>query len=83
MSEKLLRLAGVLAMTGHSESSWYRAMAEGSAPRPLKRGAVSLWPESEIAAYVRRQIATLPRADDRQGLRRSMGRRMGQTGKAA
>jgi predicted DNA-binding transcriptional regulator AlpA len=66
----LLRLAGVLAMTGHSESSWYRAMADGSAPRPLKRGAVSLWPESEIAAYIQQQKQTLPRMGQSMGARR-------------
>jgi len=68
-AEKLLRLAAVLEMTGHSESSWYRAMQDGSAPRPLKRGAVSLWPESEIAAYVQQQKRTLPRMGPSMGAR--------------
>ena len=36
--ENLLRLPGVLKMHPVSKSGWYRGMAEGKYPRPIKLG---------------------------------------------
>lgn len=69
MSETLLRLAEVLRRTGHSRSSWYGAMMAGDAPRPKKRGTVSLWVESEVQAVIDRDVATLPRMGQSMGPR--------------
>lgn len=53
----LLRLPAVLQITGHSRSAWYRDIKEGRAPRPIKRGKVSLWPLHEVMAIVDKAIA--------------------------
>lgn len=55
----LLRLPDVLRRTGYSRAGWYKAIAEGRAPQPLKRGAVSLWPSDVIDNYVRDEISKL------------------------
>lgn len=46
---------------------------ENPFPRPIKIGSRSLWPVSELHAWVQRQVATRPRAE-RQS---RMGKRMG------
>lgn len=60
--DKLLRLPAVLQMTGFARTCLYRAISSppGSDhrfPRPMKRGRVSLWPESEVLAWIERQKA--------------------------
>lgn len=44
---------------GDSNSEWYRQIARGTAPRPIKRGKSSLWPAHEIDALVAARIAGL------------------------
>lgn len=51
----LLRLPQVLARTGYSRSGWYKAVAEGRAPRPVKRGRASLWRSDLIADLIERE----------------------------
>lgn len=51
----LLRLPQVLARTGYSRSGWYKAIAEGRAPQPVKRGRASLWRSDAIAALIERE----------------------------
>lgn len=54
MTEKLLRLPGVLAMVGVSRSTLYEMVGSGSFPPPLKitKRAVG-WPESTVANWIR------------------------------
>lgn len=54
----LERLPEVLARTGHKRSEWYRQIASGKAPRPVKLGErASAWVASEVDAYIARRIA--------------------------
>lgn len=48
----LLRLDAVLARTGYSKSGWYKAIAEGRAPEPVKLGRSSRWRSDVIAALI-------------------------------
>lgn len=70
MGESLLRLAEVKRRSGYSTSGLYSAMSRGDFPRPIKRGAVSLWLESEVTAAVERDVATLPRMGQSMGQKR-------------
>jgi prophage regulatory protein len=57
MTEKLLRLAAVVEITGMSRSSIYAAMANGNFPKSVTIGARSVaWPSSVIAAWVKCKI---------------------------
>lgn len=51
----LLRLPQVLSRTGYSRSGWYKAIAEGRAPEPIKRGRSSLWRSDLIDALIQRE----------------------------
>jgi predicted DNA-binding transcriptional regulator AlpA len=51
----LLRLPQVLERTGYSRSGWYKAIAEGRAPEPIKRGRSSLWRSDLIDALIQRE----------------------------
>lgn len=54
----LERLPEVLARTGHKRSEWYRQIARGEAPRPVKLGErASAWVASEVDAYIAGRIA--------------------------
>jgi prophage regulatory protein len=55
--ERLLRLPEVLDRVGMRTTAWYEGMKKGVHPKPVKRGRSSLWPESEINAYVQRVIS--------------------------
>ena len=46
--DRLLRLHEVLDIVQMKRSAWYRGMAEGRFPRPIKLGGIALWRESEI-----------------------------------
>jgi prophage regulatory protein len=48
----LLRLPQVLDRVGMSRSGWYKAIAEGRAPQPLKLGRSSRWRSDDIAALI-------------------------------
>ena len=43
--------------TGISHAEWYRHMARGTAPRPVKIGTASRWPAHEIDALIAARIA--------------------------
>ena len=55
---RLLRLPEVIARTGLSRTSIYRAMGAGDFPRavPLYRRGVA-WPESEIETWINSRLA--------------------------
>lgn len=57
-AKRLIRLRKVLDATGDSRSSWYRKVAQGSAPKLIAIGPrASAWIEDEVNAYVERLIA--------------------------
>ena len=43
--------------TGISHAEWYRHMARGTAPRPVKIGTASRWPAHEIDALITARIS--------------------------
>lgn len=59
--EALLRIKRVTERTGCSISKIYRMMAAGRFPEPLKLDGCSLWPASEVDAWITEQKAALPR----------------------
>lgn len=50
--DPLLRVAEVAAMLAVSVPSVWRAAADGRIPRPIRLGAASRWPQSEILAVI-------------------------------
>ncbi len=52
MSERLLRLPEVMTRVGVRRSTLYREMERGTFPRPRKIGRASVWPESEVEAWI-------------------------------
>jgi predicted DNA-binding transcriptional regulator AlpA len=66
--ESLLRLPGVLKRTSMSRSGVYAGMMAHTFPRAIKRRSTPLWLESEVDAWIARQVETLPR------MGRSVGR---------
>ena len=60
-TDRLLRLPNVMALTGLSPASLYKAMArpaaQGGFPQPVKLGRASAWPESEVLAWIERRKA--------------------------
>lgn len=56
--ERLLRLQEVLALLQVSRSTWYKGMAAGIYPRPVRIGARSVrWRHADIMALRDRGIA--------------------------
>jgi prophage regulatory protein len=55
--ESLLRERPVLARVGLSRAYWWKLVAAGKAPRPIKIGRASLWIASEIDEFIQARIA--------------------------
>ncbi len=53
----LLDFAAIRERSGISHAEWYRHMARGTAPRPVKIGTASRWPAHEIDALIASRIA--------------------------
>lgn len=47
----------VQGRTSSSHAEWYRQMARGTAPRPVKIGSASRWPVHEIDELIAARIA--------------------------
>jgi predicted DNA-binding transcriptional regulator AlpA len=48
-----LRISQILALVPIGKSTWWRWVAEGKAPKPLKLGAkTTVWDAEEIAAFL-------------------------------
>ena len=64
MTEQILRLAEVLAMTGLSRSSLYRRINSGDFPAPIRLGGADSravgWRRSEVEAWIKSR----PRSDE-------------------
>lgn len=54
---RLIRLPVVLERVGLSERTVYRYIASSTFPKPVKIGALSLWVESEVNAWLEARIA--------------------------
>lgn len=55
--KKFLRLPEIIGPGGRipvSRSTWYRGIAAGLYPSPVKLGRISAWPESDIDALMER-----------------------------
>ena len=51
-TEPLFRDADVARVLGCSKATFWRRVADGTIPRPLKIGGMSRWPPSEILAVI-------------------------------
>ena len=55
-SERLLSIAEVGTTIGFKSSSIYLKIQQGTFPAPVKIGAASRWRESEVQAWIQKQI---------------------------
>lgn len=52
--DPLLKAREVAAMLGMSVPSVWRRVSDGTIPKPIKLGALSRWPQSDIRAVIER-----------------------------
>jgi prophage regulatory protein len=57
MSDKLLPIESVLDAIGVKRTKLYAMVARGEFPQPVKVGALSRWPESEVVAFQEKRKA--------------------------
>ncbi len=57
MSERLLRLTEVESKTGRRRSTIYRDIGRNEFPKPVKVGASSLWPETEVNRWIDSKVS--------------------------
>lgn len=63
-TDQLLRLPEVLRLVPVSEATWYRGMADGRYPKPVKLGSRCVaWRASDVAAIVERGVSAGEAAD--------------------
>ncbi|MCR9193996.1 MAG: AlpA family phage regulatory protein [Hyphomonas sp.] len=55
MSDKLLPIESVMDAIGVKRTKLYDLVTQGDFPHPVKVGALSRWPESEVDAWISRQ----------------------------
>jgi predicted DNA-binding transcriptional regulator AlpA len=55
-ADRLLRLPQILDLTGVGRTTWLTLVSRGEVGRPIKVGRASVWPESEIQAFIRERI---------------------------
>jgi prophage regulatory protein len=56
-AERLLRLPQVLEMTGRGRTATLDDVRIGRFPAPIKIGAVALWMETEVQAWIAERVA--------------------------
>lgn len=56
-TDPLLRVREGAALLACSEPTFWRRVADGTIPPPLKIGGISRWPQSEIIAVIERAKA--------------------------
>ena len=56
MSERLLRLPGVKELVGLETSAIYEKIRNGTFPKPIKQGRLSMWLYSEVQKWIQEQI---------------------------
>jgi len=54
--DRFLSLTDVLAYVGIGRTAWTDRVREGSAPKPIRIGARSLWVSSEVQRWMAEQI---------------------------
>lgn len=52
----LVKDSEAAAMLGCSKSTFWRRVADGTIPRPIKIGGMSRWPQSEIITVIKQAI---------------------------
>lgn len=57
LNDKLVDMAFITKLTGHSDKWFYKMIQLGKFPKPIKLGRSSRWLESEIEAWVKERIA--------------------------
>lgn len=50
--DPLIRDGDAAGMLGCSKATFWRRVADGTIPRPVKIGGMSRWPQSEIRAVI-------------------------------
>jgi predicted DNA-binding transcriptional regulator AlpA len=56
-TDPLIRDGDAAGMLGCSKATFWRRVADGTIPRPVKIGGMSRWPHSEIVAVIDRAKA--------------------------
>ena len=56
-TDPLIRDGDAAGMLGCSKATFWRRVADGTIPRPVKIGGMSRWPKSEIDAVIERAKA--------------------------
>ncbi|NND21703.1 MAG: DNA-binding protein [Silicimonas sp.] len=51
-NEKLIRDGDAALMLGCSKATFWRRVADGTIPKPVKIGGMSRWPQSEIVGVI-------------------------------
>lgn len=54
--ERLLTITNVVNIVGFRSSSIYLKIQQGTFPAPVKIGTASRWRESEVQAWIKKQI---------------------------
>jgi predicted DNA-binding transcriptional regulator AlpA len=52
VTDPLIRDGDAAGMLGCSKATFWRRVADGTIPRPVKIGGMSRWPKSEIDAVI-------------------------------
>jgi len=55
--DPLIKDGEAAAMLGCSKATFWRRVADGTIPRPVKIGGMSRWPQSEIVTVIEQAIA--------------------------
>lgn len=55
--DPLIKDGEAAGMLGCSKSTFWRRVADGTVPRPVKIGGMSRWPQSEITTVIELAIA--------------------------
>lgn len=61
-AERLLRMPQVENMVGLKKTVIYDSIKAGTFPKPIKLGSASVWIESEIQAWIAKQVEEQRRA---------------------
>lgn len=56
MTQRLLRLPQVKQMVGLGTTAIYERIKQGSFPKPIKLGRMSMWVESEVQEWIAERI---------------------------
>ncbi|WP_439524656.1 helix-turn-helix transcriptional regulator [Marivita sp.] len=63
-TDRLLRDIEAAAIIGVSKATWWRRVADGTMPQPIRIGSITRWKLSEIAAAIERLAKERPDAPE-------------------